>query len=105
MTRARIIADQAARAKIMTELQTAFGVVVDAAVKGDFSRLVDVQFADAELNGLALGITSLVERVDAGIEATAMVLAAFADTDLTRRVKGDFQGVPRPAARRHQPRR
>ncbi len=89
----RIIADQAARAKMMTELQTAFGAVVDAAVKGDFSRRVEVQFADAELNGLALGINSLVERVDAGIGATATVLSALADADLTRRVKGDFQGA------------
>ena len=51
---ARIIRDQEARAAMMAELQRAFGDVVDAAVAGDFSRRVDAEFPDAELNALAV---------------------------------------------------
>ena len=35
---------------MMSELQAAFGNVVDAAVAGDFSRRVSAKFSDAELN-------------------------------------------------------
>src|SRR5690606_4778574 len=50
---ARIIADQQARQEMMTDLQVAFGNVVDAAIEGDFSKRVAESFPDAELNALA----------------------------------------------------
>ena len=83
----------AERAEMMQQLQQQFGAVVDAAVAGDFSRRVTAQFDDKELNALAGSVNLLVERVDAGLGASAEVLAAMADTDLTQRVEGEFSGA------------
>lgn len=80
------------RAQMMQQLQREFGAVVDAAIAGDFSRRITARFDDKELNALASSVNLLVERVDAGLGATADVLAAMAETDLTQRVKGDFSG-------------
>jgi methyl-accepting chemotaxis protein len=81
------------RARMMHELQAAFGEVVDAAVAGDFSRRVEARFADAELNKLAESVNHLVETVDRGVSETGQVLDALAGTDLTHRVEGDYQGA------------
>jgi len=90
---ARIVRDQEARAKMMAELQRSFGHVVDAAVAGDFTRRVDAEFPDAELNALAGSVNNLVATVDRGLSETGEVLAALADTDLTKRMHGDYQGA------------
>ena len=84
---------QRERATMMQELQTEFGAVVDAAIAGDFSRRVDVEFPDAELNALAGSVNSLVETVDRGVSETGDVLAALAETNLTPRVTGNYQGA------------
>ncbi len=84
---------QQERAKMMKELQTEFGQVVDAAIAGDFSHRVEVEFPDAELNALAGSVNSLVETVDRGIGETGEVLAAVAETNLTRRVTGKYEGA------------
>lgn len=85
---ARIIRDQDARAKMMAELQRSFGQVVDSAVAGDFTRRVDAEFPDAELNALAGSVNNLVATVDRGLSETGEVLAALANTDLTKRKIG-----------------
>ena len=90
---ARIVSDRQARRSMMQELQVAFGEVVDAAIAGDFSRRVAAQFPDSELNSLAGSVNSLVETVDRGLTETGGVLSAMADTDLTRRVCGDYEGA------------
>jgi methyl-accepting chemotaxis protein len=90
---ARVISDQAARQQMMQQLQVAFGEVVDAAIAGDFSRRVAAEFADAELNGLAGSVNALVETVDRGLTETGTVLSALADTDLSKRVQGDYEGA------------
>ncbi len=90
---ARIVATQADRAVMMQSLQSAFGDVVDAAIAGDFSKRVEAQFPDAELNGLAKSVNALVETVDRGLGETGQVLAALAETDLTLRVRGDYEGA------------
>ncbi|WP_299753219.1 cache domain-containing protein, partial [Devosia sp.] len=64
---ARIIADQANRQAMMSELQNAFGVVVDAAIAGDFSRQVEVEFPDPELNALASSVNNLVATFNRGV--------------------------------------
>jgi methyl-accepting chemotaxis protein len=81
------------RAKMMQDLQRAFGAVVDAAVRGDFSKRVPASFPDAELNSLAHSVNNLVETVDRGLGETGEVLSALAHTDLTRRVTGDYEGA------------
>jgi methyl-accepting chemotaxis protein len=90
---ATVLRNQAERASMMAELRAAFGDVVDAAVAGDFSRRVETEFPDPELNGLAQSVNNLVDTVDRGIGATAEVLGALAQADLTRRVEGDFGGT------------
>jgi methyl-accepting chemotaxis protein len=89
----RIERNRIERAEMMQELQRAFGNVVDAASAGDFSKQVEAQFPDAELNALAQSVNSLVTTVDRGLKETGTVLAALADTDLTKRVSGTYQGA------------
>ncbi len=81
------------RARMMQELQSAFGEVVDAASAGDFSKRVEASFPEEELNRLAASVNQLVETVDRGISETGEVLAALAETDLTRRVEGYYEGA------------
>ncbi|MCF4097261.1 methyl-accepting chemotaxis protein [Maritalea mediterranea] len=84
---------QQERARMMQELQLAFGEVVDAASKGDFSNRVDLQFPDKELNMLGESVNGLVETVERGLEETGSVLASLARTDLTHRVTGHYEGA------------
>jgi len=90
---ARVVADKEARTRMMTDLQTAFGEVVDAAVQGDFTRRVITDFPDPELKALAGSVNNLVETVDSGLAENSDVLGAIAGMDLTRRVTGDYQGA------------
>ena len=90
---ARIIADQENRQKMMSELQSAFGEVVDAAVAGDFTRQVTVEFPDPELNALAGSVNNLVSTFNRGVTEIGHVLGAMANTDLTERMEGDYEGA------------
>jgi methyl-accepting chemotaxis protein len=90
---ARIVADQENRQKMMSELQSAFGEVVDAAVGGDFTRQVMVEFPDPELNVLAAAINNLVSTFNRGVTEIGHVLGAMANTDLTERMEGDYEGA------------
>jgi methyl-accepting chemotaxis protein len=90
---ARVLADQENRQKMMSELQSAFGEVVDAAVAGDFTRQVTTEFPDAELNALARGINNLVSTFNRGVTEIGHVLGAMANTDLTERMDGDYEGA------------
>eukprot|EP01036_Dinobryon_divergens_P049687 gene49687-66561_t len=78
------------RTSMMQALQRSFGEVVDAAVEGDFSKRVDAEFPDRELNVIAASINNLVATVDRGLGETGQVLSALAQTDLTHRVEGDY---------------
>ncbi|MBU1174342.1 MAG: HAMP domain-containing protein [Alphaproteobacteria bacterium] len=96
MSENELVADtqrRADRARMMQDLQAAFGLVVDAATHGDFSRRVAAEFPDDEINRLAQSVNTLVETVDAGVGETGKVLAALAETDLTLRVAGNFEGA------------
>ena len=84
---------QLERTQMMQDLQRRFGEVVHAATAGDFSRRVEANFTDEELNRLAESVNALVETVDRGIGETGDVLAALAQTDLTRRVEGNYEGA------------
>ncbi len=84
---------QVERAEMMQELQHSFGDSVDAAIAGDFTKRIRDDFPDAELNVLAQSVNRLVETVDRGIGETGEVLAAVAETDLTRRVTGEYEGA------------
>jgi len=90
---ARIIADEAQRRVMMSQLQGAFGEVVDSAIAGDFSKRVNAEFPDQELNSLAGSVNSLVKTVEGGLSETGRVLKALANTDLTERMEGHYQGA------------
>ena len=90
---ARIVAEEQNRRAMMSDLQGAFGQVVDAAIAGDFTRRVETEFPDPELNGLASSVNSLVATVDRGLDETGRVLTALANTDLTIRMEGEYQGA------------
>ncbi len=81
------------RTTMMQALQQSFGQVVDAAVQGDFSKRVEAEFPDRELNEIAASINNLVGTVDRGLGETGRVLSALANTDLTHRVEGQYQGA------------
>ncbi|QJU59214.1 methyl-accepting chemotaxis protein [Sphingomonas sp. AP4-R1] len=90
---ARLGKEALARKVMMANLQHSFGRVVNAAVAGDFSARVGRTFPDPEMNELARSIDDLVETMDTGLRETGEVLGAIASTDLSRRVKGDYQGA------------
>lgn len=90
---ARIIQNQAERTAMMQALQRGFGEVVEAATAGDFGRRIEAEFADEELNALALSINTLVGTVDRGLGETVEVLTGLANADLTGRISGEYQGA------------
>jgi len=84
---------QRARAEMMSDVQKAFGQVVDAAVSGDFAQRVPTTFPDAELNRLAEGVNQLVESFDDVIRDVGDKMQALADGDLRQRVQANYQGA------------
>jgi methyl-accepting chemotaxis protein len=91
--RAASLRRRAERTEMLQALQRGFGEVVDSAVAGDFARRVTIDFPDPELNAIAGSINKLVETVERGLADTGEVLAALADTNLTRRMEGEYDGA------------
>ncbi|MEM9810310.1 MAG: methyl-accepting chemotaxis protein [Pseudomonadota bacterium] len=81
------------RRAMIQKLGSSIGEVVRAAQAGDFSRQVEADFDDEELNELAENLNRLVGTVKGGLEDTVAVLRALQDSDLTERVEGDFKGA------------
>ncbi len=81
------------RAQMMERLQLSFGEVVGAAAAGDFSKRVDTDIQDEEMVKLSRSVNHLIDTVDSGLKQTGEVLAALANTDLTKRVEGKFDGA------------
>ena len=81
------------RATAMAGLMSALGEVVDAAVRGDFQKRIDLKLDEADLAEVARGVNELVSTVDRGVTETGDVLSALARTDLTTRVTGDYRGA------------
>jgi methyl-accepting chemotaxis protein len=86
-------AEQVERARRMGELQSAIAGTVNAALRGDFAQRLDTQFGEPEFDVLAESVNQLMASVDAGLGETGRVLAALADTDLSKRMQGDYQGA------------
>lgn len=80
------------RRETMARLRAAFGEVIDAAGRGDFSRRVAVEFDDPELREIADGLNRMAEIVATGLGETCDVLAAVGRYDLSRRIEGEYEG-------------
>lgn len=85
-------AAESERKAMMQRLRAAFGVIIDAAGKGDFSKRVEERFDDEELNDLAHGLNTLAYTVQNGLKETKSVLEAVARYDLSLRVEGNYEG-------------
>jgi len=81
------------RADMMSLLQAELGSVMKAASAGNFAQRVPTDFSDSELNNLANSVNGLVDTVDRGLAETGTVLSAIANTDLTQRVTGHYEGA------------
>jgi methyl-accepting chemotaxis protein len=66
---------------------------VMAAGHGDFSRRVPTDYSQQNLNDIAGILNNLMETVERGLAETGEVLSAVAQTDLTRRVHGTYEGA------------
>ncbi|MGN6487132.1 MAG: HAMP domain-containing protein, partial [Devosia sp.] len=86
-------AEQAEHARRMAHLQADIAGAVEAALRGDFSQRLVAEFGEPEFDALALSVNQLMASVDAGLGETGEVLAALADTDLSQRMQGDYQGA------------
>ena len=81
------------RAQLLARLEQSFGKVVAAAAEGDFSERVDVDFDDEVFRKLARNLNAMMDTIDRGMDETGNVLLAVAHTDLTDRVRGEYQGA------------
>ncbi|NRA30371.1 MAG: hypothetical protein HRU11_08915 [Parvularculaceae bacterium] len=81
------------RKEMIQKLGSSIGDVVDAAQLGDFSRRVEADFADDELNQLANSLNRLINTVKDGLGDSISVLRALQSYDLTQRIEGSYQGA------------
>ncbi|WP_137154587.1 methyl-accepting chemotaxis protein [Rhizobium sp. FKL33] len=84
---------EAARRARNDDLQARMSEVVAAAAAGDYSRRIDKDFGDANLNAVANNIDNLLASVDAGITEMRAVMANLAEGVLTRSMNGQYNGA------------
>jgi len=84
--------ETAMRAK-SDDLQSSMSVVVAAAASGDFSRRIEKDYGDENLNRFAGNINQLLSGVDGGVGETRRVIASLSEGDLTQTMQGNFQGA------------
>lgn len=89
----RMNAEEMAMRARSDELQSSMSLAVSAAAAGDFSRRIDKDYGDANLNRFAGNVNELLVSVDTGIGEVRRVIASLADGDLTQAMKGEFQGA------------
>ncbi len=62
-------------------------------MRGDFSGRIPTNFGDQSLDGIAHMFNGLFDNVERGLTETGEVLNALANTDLTKRVEGEYEGA------------
>ncbi|WP_423066018.1 methyl-accepting chemotaxis protein [Devosia sp. CN2-171] len=86
----------AAEERVRTERGNELGALLTqytgAAMRGDFTGRLPM-FGDPSLDGIAQVFNGLFETVERGLTETGGVLTALANTDLTQRVEGDYEGA------------
>ena len=75
------------------DLQARMSDVVAAAAGGDFSKRIEKDFGDRDLNRFADDVDQLLATVDAGINEMRAVMANLAENRLTRAMEGSYQGA------------
>lgn len=81
------------RKAMIQKLGSSIGEAVDAAQMGDFSRRIETDFADDELNYLATSLNRLIGTVKEGLGNSIHVLRALQNYDLTQRIEGSYDGA------------
>lgn len=66
---------------------------IGAAKRGEFTNRIDTNYVSPSLATLAEGINDLMAGISRGLEETRTVLSRLADTDLTHRVTGEYEGT------------
>ncbi|MGV8834308.1 MAG: methyl-accepting chemotaxis protein [Devosia sp.] len=85
--------ERADQVRVIQDLQRDIGMVVAAAIDGDFSQRLAANQPDADLRQLAENVNALVESVEGGLTETGTVLAALARADLGERMTGSYKGA------------
>jgi methyl-accepting chemotaxis protein len=89
----RLNAQESAMRAKSDDLQTSMAAVVAAAAEGDFSRRIDKDYQDANLNRFAANINELLGSVETGVSETNRVIGSLAANDLSQEMNGQFRGV------------
>ena len=89
----RMNAEETAMRAKSDELQSSMSLAVSAAAAGDFSRRIDKDYGDVNLNRFARNVNELLVSVDTGVGEVRRVIASLAEGDLTQAMKGEFQGA------------
>ena len=67
--------------------------VVEAAAVGDFSQRLSAEGKTGFFAGLTTGMNQLLDTSEMGLNDVAVLLAAFAEGDLTKRIDRDYSGL------------
>ncbi|MBB5575120.1 MULTISPECIES: HAMP domain-containing methyl-accepting chemotaxis protein [Rhizobium] len=89
----RMNAEETAMRAKSDDLQSSMSLVVSAAAAGDFSRRIEKDYGDVNLNRFAGNINELLTSVDTGVGEVRRVLASLAEGDLTQTMRGEFHGA------------
>jgi methyl-accepting chemotaxis protein len=89
----RMNAQDAAMRQKSDSFQAGMADVVSAAASGDFSKRINKDYGDDNLNSFARNINALVSSVEDGVGETNRVVSKLASGDLTQSMSGEFMGV------------
>ncbi len=89
----RLNAQESAMRAKSDDLQTSMAAVVASAAEGDFSRRIEKDYQDANLNRFAANINELLGSVETGVSETNRVIGSLAGNDLSQEMTGQFRGV------------
>ncbi|WP_428543426.1 HAMP domain-containing protein [Profundibacter sp.] len=75
------------------DFQAEMRTVVEAAAMGDFTKRIETKYMDADLVNIAGSVNTLIGTIDNGIGEVNRVIGCLAESNLTERMSGDFEGA------------